>query len=251
MDKKPKIGIFSLTSCEGCQFALLDLAEKFFNFTKKTEVIDFPLIEDEPFPEDIKLDVAFVEGTPITSDNVIILKKIREETKLLVVIGNCAALGGINKIKNYQDKDKIVKRIFRAANAVDNPKIRSVSDFVKVDFTIPGCPINGEEFLAIAEELIKGNIPKIKEKPVCSECVHQGKETCFLRKKELCFGPIILAGCKAVCPASDFPCYGCRGVLKNINPKGFLAALKKISSSEDIKADLEIFGIKDDLEKFL
>ncbi|PIS38856.1 MAG: hypothetical protein COT34_01580, partial [Candidatus Nealsonbacteria bacterium CG08_land_8_20_14_0_20_43_11] len=121
----------------------------------------------------------------------------------------------------------------------------------KVDLTIPGCPINGEEFLRLAEELLKGKIPQIPEKPVCTECPHQGKETCFLRKKQPCFGTITLAGCGAVCPAAEFPCYGCRGTLKNINPAGFLGILKKMRSAEEINANLEIFGIKDELEKFL
>jgi hypothetical protein len=39
--------------------------------------------------------------------------------------------------------------------------------------------------------------------------------------------------------------------LKNINPKGFLETLKKFKKPEDIEDNLEIFGIKDDLEKFL
>lgn len=250
--KKPIIGIFSLTACEGCQFALLDLGEKFFNFLKKIELIDFSLIEDEPFPKGkVKIDIAFVEGTPITSENVRLLKKIREESKLLVVIGNCAALGGINKIKNYQGKEKTLRYIYKQAGAIENPEIRGVDHFVKVDLTIPGCPINGEEFLRLVEELLKGKIPKIPEKPVCTECSHQGKETCFLRKKQPCFGTITLAGCGAVCPAAEFPCYGCRGTLKNINPAGFLGILKKMRSAEEINANLEIFGIKDELEKFL
>ena len=48
---KPKVAFFSLTSCEGCQFVLMDLGERFFDFLRKIELIDFSLIEEEPFPK--------------------------------------------------------------------------------------------------------------------------------------------------------------------------------------------------------
>jgi coenzyme F420-reducing hydrogenase gamma subunit len=64
--RKPKVAFFSLTSCEGCQFALLDLGEKFFDFLRKVDLIDFSLIEEIPFPKGkVEIDVSFVEGLPV------------------------------------------------------------------------------------------------------------------------------------------------------------------------------------------
>jgi coenzyme F420-reducing hydrogenase gamma subunit len=247
---KPKVAFFSLTSCEGCQFVLLDLGEKFFDFLRKVDLIDFSLIEEMPFPKGkVEIDVSFVEGLPIKKEEIDLLKKIREESKILVAVGNCAALGGIPEMKNYQGKERTIRYIYKKLD-VENPEIKEIDNFVKVDFYIPGCPINGEEFLKYARELIQGKIPEILQKPICSECPHQGKETCFLRKKEPCLGPITLAGCGAICPKNGQLCYGCRGILKNINPKGFLETLKKFKKPEDIEDNLEIFGIRDDIEKF-
>jgi coenzyme F420-reducing hydrogenase gamma subunit len=260
--KKPKVAFFSLTSCEGCQFVLLDLGEKFFDFLREVDLIDFSLIEEMPFPKPrsrtsslrgkgkVEIDVSFVEGLPIKKEEIDLLKKIREESKILVAVGNCASLGGIPEMKNYQGKERTIRYIYKKLN-VENPEIKEIDNFVKVDFYIPGCPINGEEFLKYAKELIQGKIPEVLQKPICSECPHQGKETCFLRKKEPCLGPITLAGCGAICPKNGQLCYGCRGILKNINPKGFLETLKKFKKPEEIEDNLEIFGIKDDLEKFL
>ena len=129
---------------------------------------------------------------------------------------------------------------------VPNPDIKEIDKFVKVDFYIPGCPISGEEFLKYAKKLIKGEIPEIPQKPVCSECKKQGTEDCFLRKGKLCLGPVILAGCKAVCPKSDFHCLGCRGILKKANVKNFLKILEKFEGKEEVENSLEIFGVKDD-----
>jgi len=251
MTKKPKIAIVSLTACEGCQVALLDLGKSFFDFLKKVELVDFALIEEQPFPlprgkaGKNKIDIVFVEGNPITKQDLELLKKIRRLSKILVVLGNCAALGGIPEMKNYQGKEKTIRYIYKNLKNIVNPDIKEIDNFVKVDFTIPGCPINNKEFLKYAKELISGKIPKIPQKPVCSECPFLGKEECFLKRKEPCLGPITLAGCSAVCTKNNFPCYGCRGPLGNIKPQGFLKTLEKMKSKEEIEDDLEIFGLKD------
>jgi coenzyme F420-reducing hydrogenase gamma subunit len=247
MKKKPTIAIVSLTACEGCQIAILDLGKKFFDFLKKVELVDFALLEEKEFPKG-KIDVVFVEGNPIRFEEIKVLKNLRKQAKLLVVIGNCAALGGIPEMKNYQNKEKTIRYIYKNVMNVANPDIKEIDNFVKVDFTIPGCPINNEEFLKYAKILIAGKVPEIPAKPVCSECPYWGKEQCFLRRKEPCLGPIIYAGCGAICTKSEFPCYGCRGFLPNLKPEGFLKTLEKMKNKEEIEDDLEIFGLKDMLK---
>jgi len=247
MKKKPKIAIVSLTSCEGCQFALLDLGRKFFDFLKEVDLLDFKLIEEKPFPKQ-KLDIVFVEGNPIKKEEIKTLRRIRKQAKKLVVLGNCAALGGIPEIKNYKNKEETIRFIYKKTKGIANPEIKEVDNFVKVDFTVPGCPINGEEFLKLARILIKGKIPKIEQKPVCSECSYRATAQCFLRKKEICFGPVVLAGCKAVCPENGFPCLACRGFLKNFDVKPFLKSLEKNKSREEIREKLEIFGLLDEIK---
>jgi len=250
MTIKSKIAFFSLTSCEGCQFVLLDLGEKFFEFLQKVELVDFPLIEDKSFAKSkAKIDVAFVEGNPITKENIRLLKKIRKESKILVAMGNCAAFGGIPEIKNYQQKVKVFRYLYKNFKKFISPEIREIDNFVKVDFVIPGCPINGEEFLRFSEKLVKGEIPKIRQSPVCTECPKKGTIDCFLAKKEICFGPITLAGCGAVCPKNNFQCLGCRGFLKTINANNFIKNLEKFKSRKDIKDSLEIFGLRDAIGK--
>jgi len=165
MKKKSKIAIVSLTACEGCQIALLDLGKRFFDFLRKVELVDFSLIEEKAFPKG-KIDIVFIEGNPIRDEEIKILKKVRKQAKLLVVMGNCAALGGIPEMKNYQNKEKTIRHIYKNAANIANPDIKEIDNFVKVDFTIPGCPINNEEFLKYAKILITGKIPKIPEKPV-------------------------------------------------------------------------------------
>jgi len=244
--QKPKIAIVSLTSCEGCQFALLDLGEKFLNLMNQAEMVDLRLLEDEEDKGEM-LDIGIVEGNPVTDDNVKTLLNLRKRSKLLAVLGNCAAMGGIPEIKNYHNRETALKHVYKYIQGINNPEIREVDNFVKVDFTFPGCPITGEEFLKYFPELIKGNIPAIPDQPVCVECRKKGNR-CLLLDKKPCFGPMILGGCDAVCPTSRMMCQGCRG----LRPKGNLDAmrhtLKDMMTDEEFENTAEIYGLKDDIE---
>src|SRR4030042_2934227 len=176
---KPKIAIVSLTCCEGCEFALLDLGQRFLDLINKAEMVDFRMAEDEKDPGGM-IDVGIAEGSPITNENIKTLKKLRERSKILAVLGNCAAMGGVHEVKNYQEGKNTIKRVYQYVQGIDNPEIKEADNFVKVDFTFPGCPINGEEFLKYMPELLKGNIPAIKDLPVCTEGQARGNRCLLL-----------------------------------------------------------------------
>lgn len=251
---KPKIAIVSLTSCEGCQFALLDLGERFLDLMNKVEMVDFRLLEDE---EDAggKIDIGIIEGNPVTEENMKTLLKLRERSRLLVVLGNCAAMGGIPEMKNYQEGKNTIKHVYRYINGISNPEIKEVDNFVKVDFVFPGCPINGEEFLKYMPVLIEAiyendltKIPLIPDNPVCVECKAKGNR-CLLLDNKPCFGPMILGGCDAVCPSARMGCQGCRGLRPKGNVKAMRATLKRMMTDEEFENVTEIFGLRDDMEE--
>ncbi len=244
---KPKIAIVSLTCCEGCEFALLDLGERFLKFANQVEMVDFRMIEDEE-DSGTTLDIGIVEGSPITKENVKTLKQLRQRSKLLVVLGNCAAMGGVHEIKNYQEGSKTIKHIYKYIHGIDNPEIQEVDNFVKVDFTFPGCPINAEEFLKYMPELLTSKIPQIPDQPVCVECRAKGNK-CLLLEKKPCFGPMILGGCEAVCPSSRMMCQGCRGLRPGANVKAMRETLKKMMTDEEFENTSEIYGLRDDLSE--
>jgi coenzyme F420-reducing hydrogenase gamma subunit len=244
---KPTIAITSLTCCEGCQVAILDLGERFLELAGKFIVGDFAFLDEEPRAE--KFDIVFVEGAPITEKNKERLLYLRERSKILVALGACACLGGIAEIKNYQDKEERVRYVYKNFDSIENPDIKPLKDYVKVDFEIPGCPINKEEFLNIAKQILAGRIPetlsapKIPERPVCYEC--QTKENkCLLQAGLPCLGPMMLGGCNAPCPSSAYPCDGCRGLLPNTNPENLNKQLEKQGySKQEVDMILQRFGV--------
>lgn len=240
--KKLKIAIVSLTSCEGCEVAFVDLGKKLLDILERVEVADFKFLKDEE-GKGKKVDLVFVEGSPITKEDIKKLQEARARAKVLIVIGNCAALGGVPEIKNYQKK--VVSRC-------PLPPIKTVGDFVCVDFTVPGCPITNTELSQIIGDILNGKGPSIVTKPVCYEC-QNNQYDCLLQKREICFGPITLGGCKAICLKSRQGCWGCRGILsstvKNENISNLMEKLKKEHSLKNIEEKLEVFGVKDGLER--
>ena len=253
-NKKSKIAIVSLTSCQGCQFALLDLGEKFLELMGQVEMVDFRLLEDE---EDTggKLDIGIIEGNPMTKENEKTLKELRKRSKILVVLGNCAAMGGIPEIKNYQDGKNTIKHVYKYIQGIENPEIKEVDNFVKVDFVFPGCPITGEEFIKYFPILLEvaktedfSKIPEIADQPVCVECKAKGNK-CLLAEGKPCFGPMILGGCDAVCPTSRMMCQGCRGLRPKGNVKAMRATLKRMMTDEEFENVSEIYGLRDDIEE--
>jgi len=247
--KKPRLAIISLTSCEGCQFALLDQGERLFDFLRRVKTDEFRLIEDNPMPAG-EYDICLVEGNPVTKENLRLLKEMRRRSKILVVLGNCAALGGVWEIKNYQLKKKAIKYVYKNNAKIENPEIKEVDNFVKVDYTIPGCPIDGDDAMETLYQLLAGRLPALPQEPVCNECQNNGYD-CLLQRGEICLGPITLGGCQAVCLKSGQACWGCRGLFEGAQVKNLMDYLLKNFTREQIYRVMEVFGSRDTIMEYL
>ena len=243
MLKKLKVAILVLTDCEGCAVEIFNLGERFLELLESIELADFKLFED--LPEPVNYDIAIIEGCPITSEDLERLKVAREKAKILIAIGACACLGGIAKIKNHLDKEKVMNYVYKETAGIDNFDVKPLKEYVKVDFEIPGCPINKEEFLRVMKEFIDGKTPSIPRRPVCYECPLKNNG-CLLNKGQICFGPVSIAGCGAPCPQSGFLCDACRGPLKEkIGLDILKLRLKEKYNESEALSILERFGGKD------
>lgn len=245
-EKKIKTAFVSLTSCEGCQFAVLDLGKHFLGLTKRIEIAKFRLIEEkDKYP--VYFDIAFIEGSPLLKDNITKLKELRRRTKFLVIMGNCAHTGGVYALRNYMGRERAVKHVYpKTWRTVYNPIVPALGQLVKVDYLIPGCPITGKEFLHCAYDLLADKPFQIIERPVCYECQLNNVD-CLLRRGLPCLGPVIIGGCGAVCPKAGMPCQACRGPLRDPSWANLLKLLKNILTPKQINEILEIFNIKPEI----
>jgi coenzyme F420-reducing hydrogenase gamma subunit len=156
-------------------------------------------------------DIAFIEGSCSRISDEDRLHDIRERAGIVVALGACAHLGGVNAIRNKQSLEEVRHYVYSAyADWFDVYQVRAISEVIEVDAVVPGCPIDREEFLRVVKELMQGRRPEPPDYPVCIEC-KLDENVCVFHRGEVCLGPITRAGCQAICPTYGSGCVGCRG----------------------------------------
>ncbi len=223
-----KIASFDFTCCEGCQLQLANRESTLTDFLELLNIRNFREILSEKHED---YDIVFIEGSISRQDEVERLLKIRERAKVLVAFGTCACFGGVNSLKNRFKLDEAVREVY-GNMAIETLPVRKISDLVKVDLSIPGCPVAKEEVERIMVSLATDSIPTLPNYPVCVECKQQ-LNTCLFDLGEICLGPITRAGCNAVCPTGKTACLGCRGPAEELNMPAFFELVKERGLSLD------------------
>lgn len=218
---KPKIAFFDFAGCEGCQLTVLDSLQRHPELLDVVEIVQFREAMSERGDD---YQVAFVEGSYTRPEDRERLQSIREHAQIVIALGACAHLGGVNAMRNWGPQGEIRHYVYREfARVHDSDHARPISSAIPVDGFIPGCPIDQYEFIAAVRQLLQGRIPEIPDYPVCVECRLQEIPCLFLQGK-LCLGSITRAGCGSICPAHGQSCLGCRGQVSQANLQGLLAA---------------------------
>jgi coenzyme F420-reducing hydrogenase gamma subunit len=235
---KPKIAIFDFTDCEGCQVKLVSLREKFLALEKKIEIVNWRLGQERR--EKGPYDVAFIEGTPLTKDEIEVLKYVRKKSKLVVGLGSCATLGGIPAIVDRKKRKKWYDIIYGKGYKPKGIDALPLSAYVSIDYLIHGCPVQEEQLERFFDELLNGKKLSYRGYSVCFECKAAGNR-CRLIDGELCLGPIIQGGCGAICINGGSPCYGCFGIRKEANIPALMKILKKKFTKKEIERYFSMF----------
>ena len=241
---KPKVAIFDFACCEGCQLQIVNLEEEILDLLGGVDVVEWREAMSEQSHE---YDIAIVEGSITRPEDKERLEVIRSRAKVLVAIGACATIGGINKLKNNFDLQDVKKCVYgknAAMPQLETAMTKALDEVVKVDYKVHGCPMDRKEFAYIVRCLLMGKKPEIPEYPVCVECKAKGNP-CLWDYGQVCLGPIIRAGCGARCPSSGFRCFGCRGYVDNPNVNAAKDVIEKYGLTvEDLKSKMVLFGSK-------
>ncbi len=110
MATKPKVAVHKFSSCDGCQLAFLNLGEDLLTLTEQVEIVHFA--EAGPVDEDTPVDIAFVEGSIATPDDLPRIERIRRNSRYLISIGACATSGGIQALRNMADTGQWIVAIY-------------------------------------------------------------------------------------------------------------------------------------------
>ena len=238
---KPRVAIFSLTGCEGCSLAILELENELLDILGAVEVVNFREVMTERSWE---IDIGFVDGAVSTPGDLEEVKHFREASEVLVAIGSCACLGGLNTLKNHQVEEEYRRYVYGdGAGHFPTIPAQAISAYVKVDHELPGCPMNNQEFLRLVKCVLSGQPFRLPDASVCTECKKQGN-LCLYEKDIICLGPITRAGCGAICPSYGSKCEACRGLLDDeaLRAAGVNLREQYNVSLDDVLAGLRLFG---------
>ena len=151
--KKKSVGIFSFTCDEGCSIYLVEIFnKKLLEWLKKIEIKYFLSIKEQQEIKDF--DIVLVEGVINTKHELEEIKKIRENTKILIAMGSCSITGqpsGQRNLFNDEQKKAIKNEL---ANNSFLPKALTIKDTVKIDDEVLGCPIDENKFIEIFEKYL-------------------------------------------------------------------------------------------------
>lgn len=255
MEEKLNIGLYGFTGCNGDQLAIIHSEDQLLAFFDSANIKSFSLAKSDN--DDTELDIAFVEGSVSNQEQAEHVKEIRNRSKMLVAIGNCACYGGVQAMElGTKAWDQNFRKVYGDAFFKLRTPIESkpIDVFVDVDFYLPGCPIEADQFLYCFGQMLQGNTPVLPDHPVCADCRWKEND-CLLLDGKLCVGPLTASGCGARCPSHNLPCLGCFGPVKEANVSAEFELLKeKGFSVEDIKRRFRIHagsGMMKPLKKIL
>jgi coenzyme F420-reducing hydrogenase gamma subunit len=241
MSAKPKVAFFDFSSCEGCQLTVVDALQTHLGLLDLVEIVQFREAISERGED---YHVAFIEGSCTRESDEARLHKIREQAQLVIALGACAHLGGVNAMKNRWAIENVQRYVYGEAgqNAYESYPARPIAEVIKVDAFIPGCPIDRFEFLRIVQMVLQGRKPKLPEYPLCVEC-KLAENACLNKLGRPCLGPITRAGCNAICTSYGYGCEGCRGWAPEANFVQMRQVLQGHGMSDpEIDAQLTLFN---------
>jgi NAD-reducing hydrogenase small subunit len=153
--------------------SLLDMDEVIIGIAKRVEVVYGPLVDAQEFPKAV--DVALIEGAISSQEDLERVRTIRQRSKLVVALGDCAVTGNVPAMRNQIVPRKLLERIY-IEGVQENPGIPTegvpallrhaipVHEVVKVDLHVPGCPPPAAAIAFVLGELLDGRVPDLSSK---------------------------------------------------------------------------------------
>ncbi len=214
---RPTVAVHKFSSCDGCQLAFLNAGQDLLKLARLVDIRHF--LEAGLADEAAQVDLAFVEGSISTNEDLERIKRVRQNSRLVVTIGACATSGGLQALRNLDASHEAWRQaIYAHPGAVDGlTRATPVSDHIEVDFELWGCPVNAAQVLAAVRQLLFGVDPLDQRDKVCMECKRQHAVCVMVADGRPCLGPVTRAGCGALCPRFGRDCYACFGPAENIN----------------------------------
>jgi F420-non-reducing hydrogenase small subunit len=260
--------------CGGCEVSILDIGEPLLDLLPQLDFVHMPVLMDHKLfgqtgekseMEIPEADVGIITGSIRTDENKELAEEMRKKCKTIIALGSCACFGGIPALANMYSVSEIFDTVYReskSTEAADAPtedlppltdRVYAVSEVIKVDLSLPGCPPVPDWIVEALTALLEGKPFSLAERSVCDVCPvvrekkaditlkrplqnavftpgEYNKMRCLNEQGILCLGPATRAGCNysAFVPPDEqvprcikayMPCRGCFGPIRpSANP---------------------------------
>lgn len=170
---KKRLATVWLDGCSGCHMSFLDIDERLITLSEMADLVYSPLVDAKIFPENV--DITLVEGAVSSEDDLHKIRLVRNRTKTLVSLGDCAVTANVPAMRNPFGTKAVLDRAYRE-NATLDPQIpdqvvprllpyaRPVHEVVPVDVYIQGCPPSADVIYYALNELLEGRQPDLTDK---------------------------------------------------------------------------------------
>src|ERR1019366_2695430 len=162
-----------LDGCSGCHMSFLDIDERLIDLAEKVDLVYSPLVDAKEYPPDV--DVTMVEGAVSSEEDLHKIKIVRERTKTLVSLGDCAITANVPAMRNPFTTKSVYARAYIENVTLEPgvpdevvprllPYARPVHEFVPVDVFVPGCPPSADTIFYALTELLEGRYPELSSR---------------------------------------------------------------------------------------
>ncbi len=257
------------TICGGCEVTILDIGEPLLDVLQQVQIVHMPVIMDHKIygqtgekaeMEIPEAEVGMISGGIRNEEHKKLAQEMRKKCKTLIALGSCACYGGVPALANQYTTEEILEKVYHGSVSTDadgipnddipamTDRVYAISEAVKVDLQLPGCPTTPEMVAGALTSLLTGSKFTLSTKSVCDECPTKREKKavgmlkrrfeqpeftpgaplsemrCHMEQGFLCLGPATRGGCGGSegtprCIKAYQPCEGCFGPLsEKANP---------------------------------
>ena len=192
--------------CGGCEVTILDIGEPLLDLLEKVQIVHMPVLMDHKLygqtgekaeMEIPEAEVGLISGGIRSDEHKHLAQEMRRKCKTLIALGSCACYGGIPALANLYSTEELLTKVYRESVTTDKngfpheevpaltDRVYALSEVVKVDLMLPGCPTTPEMVAGALTALLEGRPFTLSTKSVCDECptIREKKATSTLRRR--------------------------------------------------------------------
>ncbi len=209
MQDKPKVAIYWLGACGGCDETIVDLNEALLDVASAVEIVLWPIALDFKYSRlhsiaDKEIALSIISGSVRNSEHREMAELLRQKSQTVLAFGACACYGGTPGLANFRSKEDIFNWVYRDAPTVANPQgvypqpsskvdgksltlpefyehVYTLDQIITVDYYLPGCPPPADLVSTSINAVLTGDLPPrgsvlAPRKALCDTCPRNKKK---------------------------------------------------------------------------